>query len=71
MGAPMPKALVGGVAQTPDGQRICFGFNLGTCREAVRDAMYSGKPCKVCVKGLHVCTKPGCHGPHPVHDCSM
>ena len=62
-GAPMPRALVGGVARTADGQPICFGFNLGECKAA--------KAGERCPKGFHVCTKVGCGGKHPANECIM
>ena len=62
-GVPMPKALVGGVARTADGQPICFGFNLGECRAA--------KVGERCPKGFHICTKLGCGGEHPANECLM
>ena len=68
---PLPKELQnGGVAALPDGTPICFGFNLGTCREKV-----NGNSCR---RGLHVCCKRGCAartpGGDPSHtslDCTM
>eukprot|EP00971_Amphidinium_carterae_P144379 2861457-Amphidinium_carterae.2 len=46
-GLPLPAALqnVGAVARTPEGKRICYGFNLNTC---------TADPCP---RGLHVCAK--------------
>ena len=31
---PLPKPLVGGMAVTPDGKRLCYGFNLNECKVA-------------------------------------
>lgn len=45
---PMPLQLRGGTPNDADGKSICFGYNLGTCRE------------KNCKKGRHICCKPGC-----------
>ena len=52
-----PSSL-GGMAVTPEGSRICFGFNDGSCQ-----AKGPG-----CGRGKHVCTK--CYGPHPSTQCS-
>lgn len=62
-GPPMPQGLRGGVGATPDGRRICYGYNLGECREAVTDG--------ACRRGLHVCTRHGCGGKHPAKDCTL
>ena len=61
--APMPRALLGGVAQTANGDRICFGWNLGSCTAAEAGAR--------CPKGMHVCTKAGCQGRHKASECSQ
>ena len=45
----MPRELMGGVSTLPDGRRICYGFNLGTCTAA--------EPGGACNRGVHVCTK--------------
>ena len=60
-GPPMPKQLWGGVATAEDGQRLCFGYNLGTCK-------VKGERCD---KGLHACTRKGCGGKHPASECVM
>ena len=52
----LPPALVGMDASGPDGSARCFGFNLGTCKDA--------KPGAKCGKGWHVCMRPGCGKPH-------
>ena len=57
----MPRQLWGGVAETPDGQRICFGFNLGSCK-------VTGDKCD---KGVHVCSRKGCGGRHPATECAL
>ena len=62
-GPAMPRALVGGVAQTADGKRICFGFNLGSCSKV--------QPGEECDRGLHLCTKKGCGGRHPASECPL
>ena len=61
MGPPMPRELLGQKSQTKDGRRICYGYNLGTCKN---DAKNGG-----CDRGAHVCTK--CEGKHPASGCSM
>ena len=55
---PMPYQLRGGTPVDADGKSICYGFNLGTCKD------------KNCKKGRHICCKPGCfligsHFPEP------
>ena len=50
---PMPASLRGGVPATPQGKSLCFGFNLGTCKQV-------GKSCP---RGLHACCKPNCFSP--------
>ena len=57
---PIPEALKGMHARTPQNKPICFSYNLGKCK--------AGAKCKF----LHVCCKPGCYKPHPVseHDSS-
>ena len=47
----LPKPLVGGVAVTPDGQRLCCGFNLYECKDA--------SPGEKCGRGWHLCTRVG------------
>ena len=58
----MPEALRGGINRLPDGRQICFGFNLGDCSRAA--------PGGTCPRGVHVCTKIGCGGAHPVTQCT-
>ena len=50
---PIPQALKGHHARTPQGEPICFGFNLGTCKQ--------GSKCP----RQHVCSVPGCYKAHP------
>ena len=50
MSPSMPAALFGGVATMPDGARLCFGYNLGTCPTTAAK----------CLKGLHKCCKNKC-----------
>lgn len=45
---PMPYQLRGGTPVDSEGKSICYGYNLGTCRN------------KECKKGRHICCKPGC-----------
>ena len=56
---PVPMALRegGGVANDPSGQAICFGYNMGVCKDAPDGAE--------CPKGRHVCCKKGCFQLHP------
>ena len=56
LGGGMPKGLEGGSKQTREGKRICFGYNLGTCRT------------NNCEKGLHICC--GCFAKeHSYQNC--
>ena len=50
---PIPQALKGHHSRTPQGEAICFGFNLGTCKQ--------GSKCP----RQHVCSVPGCYKAHP------
>jgi hypothetical protein len=61
---PMPTGLQGKAAQTPDGRRLCFGFNLGTC---TAKAKAGGQ----CPRGWHLCANHGCFGKHPVSKCTQ
>ena len=54
---PMPAALRGGVPNDEHGDPLCFGFNLGQCK----DAPLGGR----CARGRHVCCHPGCFRKHP------
>ncbi len=56
----IPPGLDGGdcVPATTKGQRICFGFNLGNCRE-------QGNKCD---KGLHICRQQKCFQGHAYCD---
>ena len=56
---PVPAGLPEGVSEK-DGERICFGYNLGTCSE--------GKVGKRCQKGLHVCCHKSCGAKHKYCD---
>jgi hypothetical protein len=59
----MPADLSGKAAATPDGRRLCFGYNLGTCRSNTKDGQR-------CNRGFHLCCNPGCFGPHPLAKCT-
>jgi len=50
---PMPSSLKGMHSRTPQGDQMCFGYNLGTCKQG------SG-----CTR-KHVCSVPGCYKSHP------
>ena len=50
---PVPQALKGMQSRTPQGEAICFGYNLGTCK--------LGSSCQ----RKHVCAVPGCYKNHP------
>ena len=53
----------GVIPRTEDGKNICFGYNdKGGCPLPVKEGR--------CVKGFHICGRKGCHGPHPIHQCS-
>ncbi len=56
----MPSGLDGGdcVPETTKGKRICFGFNLGNCKE-------KGNKCD---KGLHICCQQKCFQGHAYCD---
>ena len=53
--ARLPEGLEGS-SVTSKGKRICFGFNLGSCKD------------RNCMKGLHVCCKCGSNG-HSFQQC--
>ena len=57
----MPAELIGCRSHTNGGLRICYGFNLGTCKEDVQN----GK----CSRGMHVCAVPKCGKHHPATKC--
>ena len=50
---PIPQSLKGMHSRTPQGDPICFGYNLGTCKQ--------GSSCQ----RKHVCAVPGCYKNHP------
>ena len=50
---PIPQQLKGMHSRTPQGEPICFGYNLGTCKQ--------GASCP----RKHVCAVPNCYKNHP------
>ena len=54
---PMPKQLLEGSPDDPEGNPLCFGYSLKTCK-------VTGAKCG---KGLHKCCL--CYGAHPMLDC--
>jgi hypothetical protein len=50
---PVPQSLKGMHSRTPQGDPICFAFNLGSCKQ--------GATCP----RKHVCAVPGCYKAHP------
>ena len=50
---PVPQALKGMHSRTPQGDAICFGYNLGTCKQGT-----------ACTR-KHVCAVPECYKSHP------
>ena len=58
---PTDLLKLGGVASTPKGHRICFGYNLQSCSQPVKQ--------QKCERGLHVCCIRNCHRAHPATEC--
>lgn len=56
----MPAALAG-CSPMIDNKRVCYGFNLGNCANAVVGAE--------CNRGIHKCCGPGCGGLHSYAQC--
>jgi len=53
----MPNELRNKEARTPNGEPICYNFNMKKgCKEC--------KPGEKCKHGKHVCCEPGCFGNH-------
>jgi hypothetical protein len=50
---PVPQSLKGMYSRTPQGDPICFGYNLGSCKQ--------GDSCP----RKHVCAVPGCYKAQP------
>lgn len=59
----MPSDLVGCRSHTNSGSPICYGFNLKTCSEEVKNGR--------CSKGFHICAVPRCGKHHPAVDCQQ
>ena len=58
---PTDLLKIGGCASTQKGNRLCFGFNLKSCKLQVKQ--------QKCDRGLHLCCVRGCFKPHPALDC--
>ena len=62
----LPKALQGrdNVSTDQHNRRLCFAFQFNRCDKAAHGAQ--------CPNGWHLCTRRGCHAPHPEqeHDAS-
>lgn len=56
----MPKDLVGLSPNAPNGDRICYNFNL-------KHGCKFAKPGQSCKRGRHICIK--CHGNHGMASC--
>ena len=61
--ARMPSELIGCRSHTNTGLPICYGFNLGTCKEEVQNGR--------CSRGMHVCAVPKCGKHHAAIKCSQ
>ena len=53
------KDCAGHHGVSADGKRVCFGFNLGTCK--------TNRPRGE--RGEHCCSRRNCYGPHPQTSC--
>jgi hypothetical protein len=49
--------------KTPDGKRLCFGYNSS------RGCEYA-TPGQKCMKGYHLCSRPNCFGKHTAVACT-
>ena len=49
---PRPKELIGHYTTTPEGENLCFNYNLSSCDQA--------RPGERCSKGWHLCAKAAC-----------
>ena len=58
---PTDLLKIGGCASTQKGNRLCFGYNLKSCKLQVKQ--------QKCDRGLHLCCIRGCFKPHPAVDC--
>jgi hypothetical protein len=69
-GSSMPAELKGMHSRTPADHEIpnaplCFGFNLAAgCK------LPMSREGRGCAKGLHLCCRPKCYLPHPLHACT-
>ena len=61
MRVPVELLKLGSVGATNKGHRLCFGFNLKTCKETVAKQR--------CSRGLHLCSVKDCHRQHPALEC--
>ena len=61
MRVPVELLKLGSVGATNKGHRLCFGFNLKTCKETVSKQR--------CPRGLHLCSVKDCHRQHPALEC--
>ena len=61
MRVPVELLKLGSVGATSKGHRLCFGFNLKTCKETVAKQR--------CPRGLHPCSVKDCHRQHPALEC--
>jgi hypothetical protein len=50
--ASLPKELIGHCGKTPEGENLCYAFNLSSC-----DLAKPGEKCKL---GWHMCARLGC-----------
>ena len=58
----LPKPLLGrnNVPVDSHNRRLCFNYQMGKCSEVADGAQ--------CNRGWHLCTRRGCHAPHPEKD---
>lgn len=60
-GGKLPEALRGCASSTPQGDRICFAYNINGCNKC--------KPGESCDRGKHVCANKGCFQNHSKTEC--
>ena len=60
-GGKLPEALRGCASSTPQGERICFAYNINGCNKC--------KPGESCDRGKHVCANKGCFQNHSKTEC--
>ena len=51
-------------AKTADGKFLCYAYNGEGCAEV------NVKPGERCQRGYHLCGRKGCHGEHPLGECT-